>query len=69
MNAATGEVFLEDTKQITLGSSGHAIELKVSRHPDSKEMKVVLVEENEQCYNHLKNVLSRRWPSIPLANV
>lgn len=69
MNAATGEVFLEDTKETTLGSSGHAIELKVSRHPDSKEMKVVLVEENEQCYGHLKNVLARRWPSIPIVNV
>ena len=66
MNAASGEVFLEDSRETVLGSSGHAVELKVSRHPDSRELKVVLVEENSECFNHLKNVLSNRWPSISI---
>ena len=30
MNAATGEVYLKDTDETLLGSSGHAVELKNS---------------------------------------
>lgn len=68
MNAATGEVFLEDTKETVLGSSGHAVELKVGRHPDSRELKVVLVEENDECFAHLRSVISKRWSSILIQN-
>ena len=67
MNAATGEVFIEDTAETVLGSSGHAMELKISRHPDTRNLKIVLIEEDQGCYNHLKNVISRRWPSISIA--
>lgn len=65
LNAATGEVFIEDTKETTLGSAGHALQLKVN-NPTTDHLKIVLVEENAECYAHQKNVIKRRWPSIPI---
>jgi len=63
LNAATGEVYIEDTKETVLGSAGHALELKVeSTHTDN--LKVVLVEEDPLCYDHLKKVIERRWPTV-----
>jgi len=32
LDAATGEVYIEDTKETILGSAGHALELKVKNH-------------------------------------
>ncbi|NIO38689.1 hypothetical protein GTO27_13485, partial [Candidatus Bathyarchaeota archaeon] len=29
-------------------------------------LKVVLIEEDQNCYAHLKNVIRRRWPNIPI---
>jgi three-Cys-motif partner protein len=66
LNAATGEDYIEDTNETVLGSSGHALELKVTKFPQTANLKVILVEENPECYRHLKNVISRRWPSISL---
>ena len=68
MNAATGEVFIEDTAETVLGSSGHAMELKISRYPDTHNLKIILIEEDQTCYDHLKNVISRRWPSVSITD-
>lgn len=67
MNAATGEVHIEDTHETVLGSAGHALELKVEKRPHTKNLKVVLIEEHPKCYAHLKNVIRRRWPSISIS--
>ena len=68
LNAATGEVFIDDINQTTLGSAGHALNLKVNHFGDqdldTDNLKVILVEENEECYYHLKRVIRRRWPEI-----
>lgn len=66
LNAATGEDYIEETNETVLGSSGHAIDLKVKESPKTANLKIVLVEEDQNCYNHLKRVIERRWPSIPL---
>lgn len=66
LNAATGEVYIEETNETVLGSSGHAMDLKVTRSPDTRNLTVVLIEENANCYSHLKNVIPRRWPSISI---
>jgi len=65
LDAATGEVFIEDTKEAILGSSGHAINLKCS-NPNARYLKVVLVEKDTACYGHLKNVIRRRWGNIDI---
>jgi len=65
LNAATGEVCIEDTNEIVLGSAGHALELKVN-FPYTNNLKLVLIEENAECYSHLKNVIRKRWPSVSI---
>lgn len=65
LNAATGEVYIQDTEETLLGSAGHALELKVNSQ-GTDNLKVVLVEEDSECYAHLKNVIERRWPTISL---
>jgi three-Cys-motif partner protein len=65
LNAATGEVYIEETKETLLGSAGHALELKVNSE-GTDNLKVVLVEEDAECYAHLRNAVKRRWPSISL---
>lgn len=73
LNAATGEVFIKDTNETLLGSAGHALDLKVNHFGDPElstlYLNIVLVEENKACYNHLKNVIARRWPQIPLNEI
>ena len=65
LDAATGEVYIEDTGETVLGSAGHALELKVNtRHTEN--LKVICIEQHRGCYSHLKNVIRRRWPSIPI---
>lgn len=66
LNAATAEVFIKDTSETVLGSAGHALELKVTRHPATEKLSIVLIEENQECYTHLKNVIRRRWPSVSI---
>lgn len=66
LNAATGEVYIEESDETVLGSSGHAMDLKVGRSPATRNLTVVLIEENVDCYGHLKRVISRRWPSISI---
>ncbi|MEL7562790.1 three-Cys-motif partner protein TcmP [Dehalogenimonas sp. 4OHTPN] len=63
LDAATGEVFIEDTGETVLGSSGHALALKAS-NANAYNLKIVLVEKNPICFDHLKKVIQRRWKSI-----
>jgi hypothetical protein len=65
LDAATGEVYIEDIKETILGSSGHALDLKCS-NPNTRYLKVILVEKDASCYSHLKNVIRRRWSNIDI---
>lgn len=68
LNAATGEDYIKETRETVLGSAGHALELKVNHLNDptvnTTNLKVILIEDNFECYQHLKQVIRRRWPSI-----
>lgn len=63
LDAATGEVYIQDANETVLGSSGHALDLKCS-NPDTRNLKVVLVEKDKDCYARLKSVIRRRWNKI-----
>lgn len=63
LNAGTGLDYIKDTKETILGSSGHAIQLKAN-DPNAKNLRLILVENDSQCYPRLKKVMRRRWPSI-----
>ncbi|MBF8303809.1 MAG: hypothetical protein HW399_184 [Dehalococcoidia bacterium] len=60
LDAATGEIYVKDTREVILGSSGHAMDLKFNGD-NKNNIKIILVEKNADCYGHLKNVVSRRW--------
>ncbi|MFQ5951253.1 MAG: hypothetical protein ACE5KH_04130, partial [Candidatus Geothermarchaeales archaeon] len=66
MNAGSGELYIEETGQTTLGSAGHALELKFGSSFPTEALELLLVEENEECFARLKNVTSRRWPELPV---
>lgn len=66
MNAGTCEDYIEETGETILGSSGHAMKLKLGGSQTSK-LKVVLVEENRECFGHLKNVLRRKWDELDVS--
>jgi three-Cys-motif partner protein len=66
MNAATGEVYIEDAKKTMLGSAGHALDLKVNNE-NTENLKIVLIEDNTECYANLRRVIKRRWPSVNLS--
>jgi three-Cys-motif partner protein len=70
LNAATGEVYIKDIDEVVLGSAGHALSLKVDHLGDegvkTNQLKVILVEDNPECYEHLKSVMRRRWPQISI---
>jgi three-Cys-motif partner protein len=66
MNAGSSEDYIEETGETILGSSGHALKLKLET-PNTSNLKLVLVEENEECFGHLKNVIEKRWPFVDLA--
>jgi three-Cys-motif partner protein len=63
LNAGTGEVYIEETKGTIFGSSGHALSLKRS-NPNTQNLKIVLVERDVACYEHLKRVMARRWGNV-----
>lgn len=69
LNAATGEVYIENTGETVLGSAGHALDLKTREEPHTRNLKVVLIEENPECYDHLKEVIRRRWHSISINEI
>ena len=58
LNAATGEDYIKDTSETVLGSAGHALELKVNHLNDptidTTNLKVVLIENDPNCYDLLK---------------
>ena len=58
MNAGTGQVKIEETGEIILGSAGHALELKYGpkRHLNEK-LRIVLVESHKDCRLSLQNVI------------
>ena len=64
LNAATGEAYIKETNEVILGSSGHALDLKCNNEPNTKDLKIILVEEDIECYRHLKNVIQRRWSNV-----
>ena len=63
LDAGTGEVYIKETKETILGSSGHALNLKRS-NLNTRNLKVVLVERDVACYEHLKRVTARRWGNV-----
>lgn len=65
LDAATGEVYIKDTKETILGSSGHALELKCS-NPNTRKLKLIFVEKDAECYRYLKKVISRRWSNVDI---
>lgn len=65
LDAATGEVYIEDTKETILGSAGHALNLKCS-NPNTRYLKIILVEKDAACYARLKKVISRRWSDVDI---
>jgi len=66
LDAATGEAYIEETKETILGSAGHAVNLKCS-NTNTHNLKIILVEKHPECYNHLKSVIERRWSNISVA--
>lgn len=65
LDAATGEVYIKDTQETILGSSGHALDLKCT-NPNARNLKVILVEKDTACYGHLKNVIRKRWGRVDI---
>jgi three-Cys-motif partner protein len=65
MNAASGEVYIEDSALTVLGSAGHALELKAN-NPNTQNLKVVLIENDSQCFKNLEEVIARRWSAIDI---
>ena len=63
LDAATGEMYIKDTKETILGSAGHALSLKCE-NAYTRKLRVVLVEKDSACYSRLKNVVRRRWPRV-----
>ena len=66
MNAGTALDYIEDTEETILGSSGHALQLKLENERDTSKLNVVLVEEDPECFSHLKEVIKERWSSLDL---
>lgn len=63
LNAGTGEIFIEETSEIIFGSAGHALLLKFELDSQNS-LKIILVEEDPECYLHLKNVIKRKFPEF-----
>ena len=67
MHAATGEVYIENTGETLLGSAGHAMQLKYGNNPwETRNLKIICVEENDDFFFHLKEVIKRRWPKADI---
>jgi three-Cys-motif partner protein len=65
MDAGSGEDCVKETGEIILGSSGHALNLKMT-NPLASKLKVILVEKDRACFDHLKNVIRKRWSTLNL---
>jgi len=65
LDAGSGEVYINELDQTILGSAGHSLELK-KKLDKGNTLKLVLIEKDSTCFEHLKNVISRRWPGLPI---
>ena len=63
MNAGTGEIYIEDSQETILGSSGHALQIK-GKNPSASKLNVILVEEDDRCFARLQRVIKTRWAHI-----
>lgn len=61
--SATGEIFIEETEETILGSAGHALQLKFELD-QRNSLKVILIEENKECYKRLNNVILKNFPEF-----
>ena len=68
LDAATGEIYIEETGETLLGSAGHALSLKCNDLDRTRNLRIVLIEQNDECFNCLKNVIHRRFRQLP-ANI
>lgn len=66
MNAGTCLDHIEGSEDVILGSAGHAMELKIKDTRDTSNLKVVLVEQDDECFEHLTKVVKKRWPALNL---
>jgi len=66
LNAATGKVYVEETGEEIPGSAGHALRLKLET-PGTSRLKVILVEQEPECFSRLRNVIRKLWPIFPLS--
>ncbi len=62
MNAGSGENYIKETNETILGSSGHTLATKYEHQ--GSPLKVILVENDKECFSHLKKVISKRWPDL-----
>ncbi len=63
LNAATGRVHIKDTGETIFGSAGHALELKLD-NPNADRLKIILREEDIQCFALLKKFIQKRWSGV-----
>ena len=67
MNAATGEIYIKETDEIILGSAGCALNLKFNKKfVEKPNLALILVENDETCIEHLKNIIKRRFPQAKI---
>lgn len=63
MNAGSGENYIKESDETIFGSSGHALDLKAT-NPNTSQLNIILVEEDQQCFNKLKDVIKEHWPNL-----
>jgi three-Cys-motif partner protein len=65
LDAASGEMYIKDTHETILGSSGHALSLKLD-NLNTEHLKIICVEKNRECFEKLRAVIAKRWPKVNL---
>jgi three-Cys-motif partner protein len=69
MDAGTGELYFKDIRMTALGSAGHSLNLRYnSKDSFTRKLQIFLVEEDNECRNHMLKVIQRRWPKAALVN-
>ncbi|MHA1874961.1 MAG: three-Cys-motif partner protein TcmP [Promethearchaeota archaeon] len=63
MNAATGKIYIEETQEFILGSAGHALELKCKNQSKTKNLSLILIEENDECFKKLQKNIKQICPN------
>jgi len=63
INAATGEIYIPERNYTILGSAGTALQLKFyNEEVKNPNLNLILVENDDDCVYHLKNVIERKFP-------